>query len=441
MTSPSVSQPPVGGASPPRGDDPADAEDAGDPQTGAAGASVRLSARSGPPRPERSRGASPARHRIGVRTAPRGAIRDATRGASVDAADVAAAARRLDGVVRRTRVVPATDLGGPGGAPVWLKCEHEQYTGSFKLRGAYNRIATAGERARARGVVAASAGNHAQGVAYAAARFGVAATIFVPEGANPAKVARTRSLGARVEHVPGGVDAALRSAAAFAEENGGLLVHPFDDAAVVAGQGTIGLELLGQVPDLATVIVGVGGGGLLSGLAVAIRAQRPDVRVIGVQAAAAPAFAASFHFGSRLTVPPGAVPPGAVLPGAVVPGIAGAGLVGPSAGTVADGMAVGAPGRLTLALAARLVDDVVTVDEEAFWEAMVRLRRAGHRVEPAGAAGVAALLRMPRLAIGPTAVVLSGGNVDPSVDIRVAALAAGGSAGENAGGDATRPGA
>lgn len=422
MTSPSVHRPSAVAAPESPSDDPGgtdDADGAGDRQGGAVVASARISMRVGLPRPDRARPAPSACHALGARTGPRG-WDNATRSVGgavlpVDAADVRAAAARLSGVARRTRVVAAPEITGDPGSPVWLKCEHEQHTGSFKLRGAYNRIAAAGPRARARGVVAASAGNHAQGVAFAAARFGAAATIFVPEGANPAKVARTRSLGARVEHVPGGVDAAIRTAAAFAADSGAFLVHPFDDEAVVAGQGTVGLELLEQIPDLSTVITGVGGGGLLCGLAVAIRNQRPDVRVIGVQAAAAPAFAASFHAGSRLTVPPGGSESGTA---------AGDGRERPPAGTVADGMAVGAPGRLTLALAARLVDDVVTVDEDAFWDGMVVLRRAGHRVEPAGAAGVAALLRMPHLASGPTAVILSGGNLDPAVDRRVEALAA-----------------
>ncbi|EFC83169.1 threonine/serine dehydratase [Parafrankia sp. EUN1f] len=457
MTSPSVRRPPADGAGSSRADDPTDADGAGERQGGAAGALARISPQSAVPAPERARGPLPAHRSSGGRTAPRargcdaaglrpaglpassglagttglagsfglsgGPVRSGVCGLPVDLAEVTAAAGWLGGVARRTRVVPAAgSLTGHVGAPVWLKCEHEQHTGSFKLRGAFNRIATAGPRARARGVVAASAGNHAQGVAFAAAHFGVAATIFVPEGANPAKVARTRALGARVEHVPGGVDAALRAADAFAAASGGLLVHPFDDVAVIAGQATIGLELLEQVPELSTVIVGVGGGGLLSGLAVALRGLRPDVRVIGVQAAAAPAFASSFHTGRRLVVPPGA-------PGTGTGSGTDACQAGAATGTVADGMAVGAPGRLTLALAERLVDDVVTVDEDAFWEAMVALRRSGHRVEPAGAAGVAALLRMPRLAHGATAVVLSGGNLDPAVDARVAALAAGASAG------------
>jgi threonine dehydratase len=311
--------------------------------------------------------------------------------------DVAAAAGVLDGVVRRSRVVPAGTLSVQTGVPVLFKCENEQLTGSFKLRGAYVRLAAADPAARARGVVAASAGNHAQGVAFAAARLGAKATIFVPDGANAVKVARTRRWGARVEHVPGGIDAALRAAAAYADEGARLLVHPFDDLTVVAGQGTVGLELLDQVPDLDTVLVGVGGGGLVTGIAAALRARRPGVRVVGVQASSAPAFAASLRAG-RLVARPTA--------------------------TVADGLAVGRPGALTLDLARRLVDDVVTVDEEAFWAAMTSLWADGHRVEPAGAAGVAALLRHPGLARGTTVVVLSGGNLDAATADRLAALAA-----------------
>ncbi|CAJ59813.1 putative threonine dehydratase [Frankia alni ACN14a] len=338
----------------------------------------------------------------------------------------------LDGVARRTRVVPDPGLSAALGTPVWFKCEHEQHTGSFKLRGAYHRVATADPAARARGVVAASAGNHAQGVAFAAATFGVPATIFVPAGANPVKVARTRRWGARVEEVPGGVEAALAAAADFAARGGRLLVHPFDDLAVVAGQGTIGLELLDQVPDLGTVLVGVGGGGLVSGVAAALRARRPGVRVIGVQSVLAPAFAASLRAGRRLTAVVGADLPGAAARGRGVPTIPGSRLSGrpvlprPAARprTIADGMAVSEPGALTFALATRLVDEVVTVDEAAFWEAMVLLRRAGLAVEPAGAAPVAALLRHGRLVQGPTVAILSGGNIDPGVASRVKSLAA-----------------
>jgi threonine dehydratase len=316
------------------------------------------------------------------------------------AVDVDAAAATLADVALRTRVVAHPGLSRRTGAPVWLKCENEQHTRSFKLRGAYNRIAQAGPRLRSRGLVAASAGNHAQGVAYAAARFGVESTIFVPAGANPVKVARTRRWGASVEQVDGGVDAALAAADAFAADGNRLLVHPFDDPAVIAGQGTVALELLEQVPGLRTVLVGVGGGGLVTGIAAALaaRAGGVGVRVVGVQAANAPAFADSFHAGRRLSA---------------------------AADTVADGMAVRTPGRLTVALGRALLDDVVTVDEDAFWAAMVLLRATGgHVVEPAGAAGVAALLRHPELAQGPTAVVLSGGNLDLAAAERVTDLAA-----------------
>jgi threonine dehydratase len=314
------------------------------------------------------------------------------------AVDVERGAVTLTGVAARTRVVGHPGLGRRTGEPVFLKCENEQHTKSFKLRGAFNRVAQADARQRARGLVAASAGNHAQGVAYAAAQFGVPATIFVPAGANPVKVARTRRWGARVEHVEGGVDAALVAAEAFAADGGRLMVHPFDDPDVIAGQGTVGLELLDQIPGLRTVLVGIGGGGLATGLAVAFAARRAGVRVVGVQAEQARAFADSFRAGRLLSGP---------------------------ADTVADGMAVRTPGRLTVALGLSLLDDVVTVDEDAFWEAMVLLRRTGgHVVEPAGAAGVAALLRQPLLAEGPTAVVLSGGNVDLATADRVTDLAA-----------------
>jgi threonine dehydratase len=312
--------------------------------------------------------------------------------------DVDRAAAVLAGVTRRTRVVRSAHLSRLTGVPVWYKCENEQRTTSFKLRGAFTRIALSPPAVRARGVIAASAGNHAQGVAYAAARFGVPATVFIPTTANPTKIARTRRFGAQVELTPGGVDTALLAAETAARDRGGLLVHPFDDPMVIAGQGTIGLELLEQLPGLRTVLVGVGGGGLITGIATALRRHRPGVRVVGVQAAGAPAFACSWRCGQRLRMP---------------------------AATVADGIAVRNPGALTLALAADLLDDVVTVDEDAFWDAMVMLTRTdGQTVEPAGAAGVAALLRHPGLAQGPTAVVLSGGNIDRGTAAQVRTRAA-----------------
>jgi threonine dehydratase len=311
--------------------------------------------------------------------------------------DVERAAAVLAGVARRTPVLAAAGLSERAGVPVWLKCENHQHTGSFKLRGAYARTALADPAARARGLVAASAGNHAQGVAFAAARFGVDARIFVPAGANPVKVARTRGWGAQVTHVAGPVDAALAAAEAYAADGGRLLVHPFDDLAVIAGQGTIGTELLAQLPDLATVLVGVGGGGLVTGLAAAVKRRRPDVRVIGVQAAGAPSFARSWHAGHLVAAP---------------------------ASTIADGMAVRRAGTLTLALAAGLLDDVVTVEEEAIWAAMVVLARENDQlVEPAGAAGTAALLTRPDLADGPTVVILSGGNIDDDMAAAVRSLA------------------
>lgn len=358
-------------------------------------------------------------------TSTASARRDLPAGVSLPA--IESAARVLSGVVRRTRVVRAGGLDAGLGMPVWLKCEHEQHTGSFKLRGAYHRVACADPDERARGVVAASAGNHAQGVAYAAAAFGVPATIFVPAGANPVKIARTRGLGARVEQVPGGVEAALAAAAEFAAAGGRLLVHPFDDPAVIAGQGTIGLELLDQVPDLRTVVVGVGGGGLLSGIAVALRARRPEVRVIGVQSVLSPAFAAALRQPTSTVDGPAVDVP--VLDVPVLgrscrrPTLPRSPASAMGRRTIADGMAVREPGRLTLALARSLVDDVVTVDEAAFWSAMVWLRRSGLVVEPAGAAPLAALLRHGGLARGSTVAVLSGGNIDPAVDARVRALA------------------
>ncbi|MGF7234115.1 MAG: threonine ammonia-lyase [Frankia sp.] len=362
------------------------------PTTTDAGPSEDPAGPAHPPKPGAADAARPGLTPIAARQRSITGLRDSP------AVDVERAAAALAGVARRTRVVASAHLSSRVGAPVWLKCENEQHTGSFKLRGAYTAAALGDPDARARGVVAASAGNHAQGVAFAAARFHVPAEIFVPAGANPLKVARTRRWGARVNHVPGGVAAALAAADEYAAAGHRLLVHPFDDPTVISGQATIGLELLEQVPDLATVVVGVGGGGLVTGLAVAIKERRPDVRIIGVQAEGAPSFARSWRAGHLVEAP---------------------------TATIADGMAVARAGRLTLELASSLLDDVVTVGEEAFWAAMATLlREDGQVVEPAGAAGTAALLAHPGLAQGPTAVILSGGNIDLDTARTVETLAA-----------------
>ena len=284
------------------------------------------------------------------------------------------------------------------GMMVALKAENLQSTGSFKIRGALAKIAALGD-ACAPGVVTASAGNHGQAVAYAARELGVVCDVFMPESAPIAKTEATMALGARVRLVGETVDEALAAAQAWARESGLAFVHPFDDPVVVAGQGSLGLELLAQVPDLARVIVPVGGGGLVSGVAIAVKSQRPEVEVIGVQVEACAPFPASLEAGEPVAVD--------------------------SAMTIADGIAVKRPGALTLALIKRWVDGLVIVGEDQVAEAMVfLLERAKLVVEGAGAVGVAALLTgsvgAPSGAGGTTVAILSGGNVDPGLLAQIA---------------------
>jgi threonine dehydratase len=317
-----------------------------------------------------------------------------SRPAPVGLGDVLVARELLTGVVSTTPVAGSRSLSQLCAGPVWLKCENLQRTGSFKIRGAYTRIARLDAAQRAHGVVAASAGNHAQGVALAALTLGIAATVFMPAQAALPKVAATRGYGADVHLVGETVDDAIAAANAFAARTGALLVHPFDHPDVIAGQGTVGLELLEQVPDVRSVLVGTGGGGLLGGIAAAVKGLRPDVQVIGVQAAEAACW-------------PGSLAAGGPLPLADMR-------------TVADGIAVGRPGDVTFAQVAALVDDVVTVGEDSIARALLHcLERAKMLVEPAGAVTVAALLEHPRRFPTPLVAVLSGGNVDPLVLLRV----------------------
>jgi threonine dehydratase len=298
------------------------------------------------------------------------------------------AAERLEGVLQPTPVEPSRAVSDQVGASVVLKCENLQRTGSFKMRGAYNRIARLSEEEKARGVVCASAGNHAQGVALAAQMQGVDAAVFMPVEAPLPKVDATTGYGAHVELVGESFDDTLQAAQDFATEQGRVFVHPFDHPDIIAGQGTLGLELLDQVPDLGTVVVPVGGGGLISGTAVALRDARPDVRIVGVQAAGCASFPAALRRGEPETLP--------------------------RAETIADGIAVKRPGELTLAHVRELVDEVVTVDDAEIARAVVMLlERAKLVVEPSGAAGVAAVLG-GHVELTPTVVtVLSGGNIDP----------------------------
>lgn len=306
--------------------------------------------------------------------------------------DIRAARALLAGVVQDTPVECSRALSTAADTEVLLKCENLQRTGSFKLRGAYHRIAPLSSSERTRGVVCASAGNHAQGVALAAQLARVAATVFMPEGASLPKIRATNAYGAAVRLVGDSVGDALAAAASHAEETGAVFVHPFDHPDVIAGQGTVGLEIVEQVPQLVdaggTVVVPVGGGGLIAGTAVAIKDLNPRVRLVGVQAAGARSMTPSLAAGRPR--------PADTL------------------STIADGIAVRQPGELTLAHVAELVDDLVEVGDEAIARAvMVLLERAKLVVEPAGAVGVAALLAGAVAGPAPTVVVLSGGNIDP----------------------------
>ena len=274
------------------------------------------------------------------------------------------------------------------GGPVLLKCENLQRTGSFKIRGAYVRLARLSEEERARGVVAASAGNHAQGVALAAQMLGIKATVYMPEGSAIPKANATRGYGAEVRFFGEYLTQALVAAQAFADETGAVLIHPFDHTDIVAGQGTAGIEILQQAPEAATVLVPTGGGGLLAGIATAIKELRPDVRVVGVQAEEAAAYPESLRLGEPLAVA--------------------------QMTTMADGIAVARPGDVPFASIQKYVDDIVTVSEDSISRALVMLlERAKMVVEPAGAAAVAAVLDQPEAFATPAVVVLSGGNVDP----------------------------
>ena len=308
--------------------------------------------------------------------------------AELTLADVLAAREVNRGVAIETPMEQSRWLSALVDGPVWLKCENLQRTGSFKIRGAYVRISRLTPEERARGVVAASAGNHAQGVALAAQLLGIRSTVFMPEGAPIPKERATRGYGADVVFEGSVLEESLTAARRFAEETGAVLIHPFDHVDIVAGQGTLGLEVLEQVPEVRTVLVPLGGGGLLAGTALAIKATRPDVRLIGVQAAGAAAYPESLAQGHPV------------------------GLT--SMKTMADGIAVGLPGQVPFAEVRDHVDEIRTVSEESLSRALLALaERAKMVVEPAGAAGVAALLDAPHDFTAPVVAVLSGGNIDP----------------------------
>ncbi|WP_433545980.1 threonine ammonia-lyase [Streptomyces sp. CA-294286] len=302
--------------------------------------------------------------------------------------DVRGAQKMLAGVARCTPMEGSRYLTHLVGSPVHLKCENLQRTGSFKLRGAYIRIAGLSPEERAAGVVAASAGNHAQGVALASSLLGVRSTVFMPVGAPLPKVAATREYGAEVRLHGQVVDETLAAAQQYARQTGAVFIHPFDHPDVIAGQGTVGLEILEQCPEVRTIVVGVGGGGLAAGVAVAVKVLRPDVRIVGVQAEGAASYPPSLAAGRPVALE--------------------------SAQTMADGIKVGRPGDVPFALVEELVDEVRTVSEDELSSALLLcLERAKLVVEPAGASPVAALLSQPESFEGPVVAVLSGGNVDP----------------------------
>ncbi|MCK9495633.1 MAG: threonine ammonia-lyase [Dehalococcoidia bacterium] len=309
--------------------------------------------------------------------------------------EILQARERIRGHVRETPILPSVTLGEHIGAPVFLKCENLQRTGSFKARGAMNMLATLPPGAS---VVAASAGNHAQGVALAASEVGASATVVMPRSTPVSKQRATRGYGAEVVLVPGSLADAIEHAEEMARERGSVFVPPFDHPLVVAGQGTLGLEVIEQVPDVETVLVPAGGGGLLAGVAAAIKATHPAVRVVGVQTAAMPGIVQSLAGGAPRALP--------------------------AQRTIADGVAVAGPSTLTLDLIERYVDDVVTVAEESIAQAIVLLiERARLVTEGAGALSTAALLAGVASNTGRTVCVVSGGNIDVNVLGRITARA------------------
>ncbi|MSY94818.1 MAG: threonine ammonia-lyase [Actinobacteria bacterium] len=308
--------------------------------------------------------------------------------------NIEAAAARLAGVIRELPVAGARWLDDRVGGRVHLITENLQRAGSFKIRGAYNRISLLTDEERGRGVVAASAGNHAQGVALAAQLLGVRATVFMPEGATIPKVQATLAYGADVRFAGSTIDEALMAAMAYGDETGAVLIHPFDHRDIVAGQGTLGLEILQKVPDVRTIVVCTGGGGLLAGIAMAVKSQRPDVRIVGVQARDAAAYPGSLAAGHPVALE--------------------------HMSTMADGIAVGRPGAVPFAIVRDLVDDIETVTEDEISRAvLLLLERAKLLVEPAGAAATAAVLANPKSFEPPVAVVVSGGNVDSLLLMRI----------------------
>ncbi|HEX6952447.1 MAG TPA: threonine ammonia-lyase [Gaiellaceae bacterium] len=296
--------------------------------------------------------------------------------------EIERARERLDGVARVTPVYPTETFSRLADRPVLLKAENLQRTGSFKIRGAYVKLSSLEPEQLAAGVVASSAGNHGQAVAWAARELGAPARIFMPQDSPMAKVDATRNYGAEVELTGATFEETLETAVGYVEQTAGTFVHPYEDTLIISGQGTIGLELAEQVDELETVVIPIGGGGLASGISIALRAVRPGLRIVGVQAA-------------------GTAPGG-------------------SGFTIADGIAVKRPGELTMGILEDTLDDIVTVGDEQIAEAIVLLaERTKFVVEGAGAVGVAAILEGLVGGSGPVLALLSGGNIDASLMVQV----------------------
>jgi threonine dehydratase len=331
----------------------------------------------------------------GERWEGRIAVSDSMNRPAIGLADVLAARERVNGAIYYSPCPHSQMLSVLTGQQVYLKLENLQMTGSFKERGALNRIAMLTPEQEARGVVAASAGNHAQGVAYHATKRGIRSLIVMPLATPLVKVTATRGFGAEVVLFGANYDEACEEATRLCAAEGMTFIHPFDDAAVMAGQGTIGLELLEQVPGLEAVVVPIGGGGLIGGVACAIKESRPEVRVIGVQTARLPSMLAAVEMHRPVTVDP--------------------------ATTIADGIAVRRAGDVTLPMVERYVDEIVTVEEDEIASAiLVLLEREKTLAEGAGAAALAALLQKKTSLMGArTAVMVCGGNIDVTLLSRI----------------------
>jgi len=305
--------------------------------------------------------------------------------------DIIRAQSRLKGIVKVTPLEHTKSFSAMSGANVFMKLENMQSTGSFKVRGAYNKISCLDKKDLERGVVCASAGNHAQGVAYAARSMGVKATVFMPIFTPPLKVIATRSYGAEVVLTGDAFDDAFAAAMEFQKESGAVFIHPFDDPHIIAGQGTIGLEIFHQLEKIDDVIVPIGGGGMIAGIAIALKEMNPDIRIIGVEAEGAPSMKVSMEKDSPTTLT--------------------------SMQTIADGIAVKTPGNLTFEATKKYVDEIVTVDDtQIAHTAYLLLQRAKILAEPSGVAAIAAVMHRKCNLEGRNVVpIISGGNINMGI--------------------------